>query len=750
MNKKLLVAAISTLLAPATTFAKDSLELEEVVVTAQRTTQNLQDVPISMSVVSSEDLNNNSIFNFSETVQLTPGVTVNAQNPASAAIKIRGVGPSSLAAGASQSVTVFVDEVAASQIGAVFSTMVDVAQVEVLRGPQGTLYGRNSPSGAYNISTVAPSFQGVEGYVDGTYSQWDNNNEPTVDLRGAINFPILDDKVALRIAGVYADTEGGIKMGSPTAQEDATGGKEHESIRARLVWQISDDSSLNWTTNYKDLVDTFSTATYDGLVPGTGGTNPVAAIFSEFDDKTDYGTERSFSETNVKDTALRYNWSGDLTNIVAILSYQEFESSFLQNQTPHPVLVPSTVDFFTETEQASFELRASDSLDAFDYVAGIYVIDRKGGGGSNILVGGIAVLTETNFKAESQAVFTNTTFHVTQKWDVGVGLRYEDATLEQVSDVVLIGTPFISQNERDVDNVSWSLKVNYFSSDNMTVYFAADNAYRQGGFNSFAPAVLAFGQILNIPEVIEIGARSLAFDNEDATAFEIGVKGITLDGRLRYNVAIFHQEFDNHISNSLLSNAPALVDSFTAPIIALDRTNIDEVLSQGIEFDITYLASKHWTVNFRAAYTDATIEKWDDKLCSIGTDDDSGGALICPSDSGSALSSDPKLNTNLQLGYNTSLAGDWELFSNLSWNWKDSSDGDGDTDEFNDPINLINLTVGVSDERFTVKIWGKNLIDEHQNQLPFTTENGDAALSAALTGVATPGREYGVSLGYRF
>ena len=131
-------------------------QLEEVVVTAQKREESLQDVPISMTVVGAEELAQLSIFDFTETANLTPGVDFFPSVQA-AAIRLRGVGPGSFALTSPQSVAMFIDDIAQGSVGAAFSTLVDVERIELLRGPQGTLYGQNAPGGAYNIPPKRPT-----------------------------------------------------------------------------------------------------------------------------------------------------------------------------------------------------------------------------------------------------------------------------------------------------------------------------------------------------------------------------------------------------------------------------------------------------------------------------------------------------------------------------------------------------------------------------------------------------------------
>lgn len=726
-----------------------SQSLEEILVTAQKKTQSVQDVPISISVISAEDIKRNIILDFAETVALTPGVTVNAASSSLASIAVRGIGPGFFAQIA-QGVPLFVDEVAAAQPGAVFGTMVDVARVEVLKGPQGTLYGKNAPSGAYNITTVAPSLDGVEGFLRGTYSQFDSNNEPSVDLRGAINLPLVEDKIATRLAAVYADTDGAIDMINPDALNDTTGGKKHISLRARTLFAINEQSDLKVTVNYKDLDDFYSFRAFEGIVPGTGGTNDVPAVTSEFNNREVFSPSRSQSTTEVKDIAAAYRLDADITDVDLIVSYQEFDTFLIQIQTPWIIDPPNTFEFNLTTQQYTGELRVSDIGEVLDYVAGVYFVDTKTESRSDITLDGDVLPNEVSEDNFGAAVFANITYHIAEKWDASAGLRYDDNTQEYTSFSDLAGFNGALDEELDFDHLSWSIKLNYFANEDTTAYLAIDNAYRQGGINSYIPAVGSVGEVLNSEKIATTIGDLLAYDEEVSTAFEIGVKGSAFDKRLRYNLAIFYQEFEDHIIRNPDPNDPELL--VVGPIYTLAFTNAEEVVTQGIEFDVTYLIGNAWTLDIRAAYFDATMEQWTNKLCSFELNDPVG-ELYCPQDSGNDLTNAPKWTTNTQLSYFKALEGDWNLFSTMSWNWMSQSDGDGSvTDRFNDPINTLNVNVGVQRDKFSVVLWGKNITDQlpSQNQLPFPTPNGDPDVTPVLTGSHNSGFEYGLSVAYDF
>ncbi|MAT91454.1 MAG: hypothetical protein CME59_02525 [Halioglobus sp.] len=719
--------------------------LEEILVSAQRRTQNLQDVPISISVVSADDIARNSIFDFTDTAQLTPGVSLNTSSASLASVNVRGVGPGYFASTA-QGVPLFVDEVPASQPGAVFNTMVDIQRVELLKGPQGTLYGKNAPSGAYNITTAAPTAEQVEGYVNGSWSRWDANGEPTVDLRGALNLPLADN-LAARFAAVYAQTEGGIDMKSPFASDEATGGKDHRSLRARLLWRPSELSEFDLIGNYQELDDYYSLRLYDGLVPATGGDNPVPAIHTRFGDREDFGGRRSESTTDVQDIALKYQWDGGLTELDVILAYQEFDTTLFQNQNPYPILDPGEIDFELNTDQTTLEIRASDTGEHLDYVAGVFLSDADTKA-FTLLDTGPIVPSTVWVETFGAALFGNFTFHLARRWDFSAGLRYEDNSQDYRSDTDIAGFTGDLDEKLDFDHLSWSLKLKYYPGEDTTVYLAVDNAYREGGVNAYSPGTVAVGEALDNPAIVETAEAFLFYDEEVSTAFEVGVKGNLLDNKLRYSLAVFYQLFDDHIIRQSDPSSPQL--QTIGPLYTLYFVNAEEVVTQGFEFDVTYLLGARWTLDFRSAYFDATVEEWQDRLCTVGSDDPADG-VFCPGESGSELSDLPKWNTNTQLSYFRPLDSDWNLFGTLSWTWRsESAQNSNATSRYDEPLNFINLNVGTGNGEFSITAWGKNLTNEQLIQTPFETPNGDPALPPALSAVHNAGRQYGLTLGYVF
>jgi iron complex outermembrane receptor protein len=724
--------------------AEDDRMLEEVIVTAEKRSENVQDVPISIAVVSGEEINALNLFDFVETAQLTPGIALTSGLQA-AAIRLRGVGPGYFALGQPQSVTVFVDQVAQAQIGAVFTTMVDIERLELLRGPQGTLYGQNAPGGAYNITTRAPNFDGYNGYIEGSYSQWDNTNEGKVDTRGAVNIPLIQDTLALRVAGVYTDSDGYIKMENPGSPEDASGGQDVQAWRSRMLWQVNDAMDINWTMNYQDITQYQEQFNYDGLVPGTGGNSDTPAIYSAFKERGNYGDFRSEDTGDIKDTNVHLRWGDNTSQIDGIAYYQSFDSQSNDNREPYPGGL-GIFKIGLDTDLTTLELRYSSEGEKISYLTGLYYLDSESKSDTIVTLAGIDVDQNAKGTTEGYAAYFNGTLHLDPKWDLSLGARYDYNKITLDSNVGFLDFSGAIDDSVDFDHVSWSVKLQYYLRDNLNAYLAIDNAYKQGGYNTLTAAVLPFGD--DFADIVAVARDVVPIKEEESTAYEIGLKGTMLDDTLRFYVDIFYQEFHDHQltqPNDVAALAP-LEGLFEGAVV-----NADKVVTKGIEFDLTYLLGEHWDVSLSGAYFDATIEDWPTRFCE-GGEEQSPEQLYCPRSGGDPLNSLPQWNTNTQLGYQRPLSGDWELYSRLNWTWQSDANYTVNTDKFDTDKNLFSLSLGFRESvmGLDIRIWGKNLTNEDFNIDPAVKPNGDPGLPPAWEDRYWPGREYGVTLAYNF
>jgi iron complex outermembrane receptor protein len=731
--------------------------LEEVLVTAQKREQTLQDVPISISVATAQDIADINAFTFDDVEQLTPGVSLFG-GIQSASIRLRGVGPGFFAVNSPQSVVVFVDQFAQAQIGTVFSTLVDIERLELLRGPQGTLYGINAPGGAYNITTRAPDFDGVGGYLEGSYSQYDASSQLNAeDLRGAVNVPLIDDTLAMRLAGVYRNDNGYIRTVNPASSDDSNGGSNTQALRSRLRWLISDTMQLDTTANYQDLSQQISSFAYQGVLPGTGGDTGTAPIYTKFKDREDFGDYSGGVDGDVKDISAHWSWEAELTDVDFLAMYQDFSNASNENRKPFPgsnEVFSINLDYKITT----YELRFSDIIGDISYVTGLYHFDRPADGLFNVLLSGVEVNGDSTGEDTGNSAYGNVSYRFTEKWELGVGARYDDIQTKLDNDIRFLDYIALIDDKLEFDHVSWSVKLSHYFSDNLTFYASADNAFKQGGFNPLVPGAFALEPIF--PDIAAFARGVATFEEETSNSYEVGVKGMLLDDQLRFAVGLFYQEFQDH-QIGFPGDVAAL-----EPLSGLFNNqlgNADEVLTQGVEFDVTYVFAEHWEAAVRGAYSDPTIEKWNTRLCEAGEESPLQPGqtpipdqLYCPKD-GDSLNALPRWETNFQLGYDHPLTGNWDLATRLNWTWQSKparqtlaespKPNVPDVSDFDDPKSLVDLSVSFIelDRGVELKLWVKNIADEDMNINPAQFED-----TQTLEGLHYPGREYGVTASYTF
>lgn len=728
----------------AIAYTQEDHVLEEVIVTAQRIEQLAQDVPISMVVIENRNLVDANVFSFEDTIALTPGISVQA-GLQSAAIRIRGVGERGFAVGA-QSVQIYVDEVARFQPGSIFSTLVDIDQIELLRGPQGTLYGANAVGGAYNITTRRPDLDGLSGHVGTSYSRYaKDSGMDTTDIRGAINIPLISDKLALRVAGGYADSSGFIAVENPISADGMAGGFQHKVVRPRLLWVINEEQDITYSYYYKDLEENPLRFNYDGLVPGTGSSNPFPATSTQFEDRDSYAEFVSTVKGSYDQHTVHYRGSFDFTQISLIYSYSDWDTQSNENREPYPG-GSSLFQIGTSVDADIVELRLFDTGDTLDYVAGLYHEERRSQSSLAVRVGTIDISGAGDNRAEARAAYANVNFHISSAWDFALGGRYDEVDTDLDTSIAFLDFAGSVQEPKDYDNWSWSIKLLHLISDNMTAYLAVDNAYKPGAVNILVAAATAPSFEQNFPAAYEEAQRALFYDPEESTAYEIGLKGIALNNRLQYSAAIFYQEFDDHQINQSDTGGIALLP--VDALFARAKDNAEGVETKGVELELKYLLAEYWDVSVSVAYADPTANEWSTRYCERG-EEETPDQLYCPLD-GDPLSEFPKWTSYNELGYRAPLAAG-HIFAHVNWAWQSEPNFTAVTDEYSEDKHSLGFNLGYSHQSgVTVQVWGKNLTDEHYSTSPVLKANGDPMQPPAFEGPFDPGREYGVTLNYIF
>ncbi|MEM8634338.1 MAG: TonB-dependent receptor [Pseudomonadota bacterium] len=606
----------------------DVAVLDTVTVQSRRIEENLQDVPISISVVGAEEFLEKALFEFGDIGDITPGLVIDGPSAASNFVSIRGVGGLGTGSPVSPAVSVFLDNAAAPDAALLINSTLDMERVEVLRGPQGTLYGSNATAGAINLYTRSPQLDGFSNAIlEATYSVYDHNGNNSYELEGATDITFVEGVFGVRLAGSIRRDEGYINnpfVGDSVNQID------QDNVRAKIAYDSGGSFTADLTLGLFEgenqevfLIDTPSETGQGGL--------PVPAAFQTldlFDFKTSQVPEKN-PET-IQYNILNMNWDTALGAVTSVTSYFD-QSVRLTRDQDNLGAFDDVVIFAVEREAFTQELRlAGDTYDGrLSYLVGGYYSNNERDISSLFdltSTGVIPVVLDDNAGKDTSevfALFSNNTLDITDRLSVSAGVRVEKSSRDVVDPFIdtnatvlslALGGPQVTgifEGGFDETNTAWSLKTTYEVSDALTVFAGLDNAFRAGGFNNIAAGAFQNG-----------GFRD--FGTENTTAVEAGFKSNGwLHERLKLNASVYFQSFEDFqfqtfspqsfsdITNSLAAATeagfalpPGTLQALGYPSndgLFLSLPSIGLVVSapeaenKGVELEFDFQASDHWS-----------------------------------------------------------------------------------------------------------------------------------------------------------
>jgi iron complex outermembrane receptor protein len=701
-------------------------ELEEVVVSSRKVDENEQTVPISMVVNTGQELEQAQIVDFQDLTKITPGLTITSGDPTSSSIKIRGVGLPYFGLAADPGVVITVDEFPQSRIGAVFGAFLDVQQVEVLKGPQGTLYGRNAPSGVISIWSNKPDYNGIHGRVDLSASSYD-----TFTGEAAVNLPLVDEILSVRLAYIHTESDGytnRAKYETVNTAPDAytyiySGDKvkadeiDGDTTRATILFEPVDNLAFTTRFSRTDYNNGLISKVADGPMIYQAETFVVDQTgdlyIADRDANLIFQDNKDYSEYTLKDSGLRVEWTPEAGMLVSLSQYQDFDTELSQTDKamPTPLAVPrllsSQDDLYTQ------ELRWHSNIgDDLDYLVGVYYAKQDLTVGYEQLENnsGQLILVSGDSESKTYAMFANFDYSLNEHWSFSLGGRYNDETESIDSNLDLSalipgggGDIYIGQFDDEItdDNFSHSFKIRYQHNENLLLYFAWDTAYKSGGYNPQLANTSDF--FVGNENIATLENDLLVYPSEESEAWEIGVKSTWFDNTLLVNMALFYQDFDNFQNFQGVDEDRIGGFSLGSLINA-----VDEVNTQGVELDVSWVISDNWNASFTGSYADPSVDKWDTNLCDEDDQTVDPLQLYCPLDGGSRLNDDAKWSTNSQLGYRKPLdISNITFFTHLSWSYQGEGGGD-----YDDAYGTLDMNVGIDIDNWSLKVWSTNLLDE--------------------------------------
>jgi iron complex outermembrane receptor protein len=703
-----------------------ALALEEVVVTATKRESSLQDVAVAVTALSADDIRNAQIISSEDLTFLVPSLNLQkGSNPRQTSFAIRGVGTQSFSSAVEPSVSTMIDGVVLGRSAQAFMQMLDVERVEVLRGPQGTLFGKNASAGVVHIITQDPTDTpsgeiSLTGIADDGFGDY--------EYRGGVTLsgPVTDDLG-------YRLTASGSSLDDFTKNYFDGGklnGSDEWSVRGKLRWLPTETLELKWSSDYSDRDCDCTASPIRSLEPFDGNDDDVDEILALIspvkpgDENRDVNMNKlPFSESESWGSSLEANWDIGEFTLTSISAHREYEVNGFDDVDSQPVDALGFDQFGgTETEQFTQELRLLSPADGVvSYVAGLFYFDqtvKRNFRREFEIVQGSPGSAFADFEVDTTnwAAFGEATWNITETLRLILGARYTQDDLEfefeRTLDGFGLGLPDAvptTKDDTDEDDLSGKVAVQWDYNDTGMAYLSYAQGYKGPAFD------ITFG---TDPTDIE------PVQPETADAWELGLKADFLDSRLRLNAALFYAEYQEF-------QAQAFVDPDGLPDCPEDNPGCDpdddpgnfllinagEVSTQGVEMDFLALVTENLRISGGAAWIDASIDDYPGGPCSGGQEfrgecpdsglqDLSGGDL--------PFSPDWKINLSasytfyLDRGFDVELIGFMRAQDDVQYSITQ------DSNTIQDSYAVFDASVILSDhdERWRATAFVKNIADE--------------------------------------
>ncbi len=724
----LAIAAAAVAAIPEAVYAQDGMVLEEITVTAQRREESMQDVPVSVSAFSGENIEKAGISEATEYLMMTPNVGFSEDGEGgsrSVNIAIRGVSNIALdGVAAANSIGYYIDEMSVGAVaqGTINPQLTDMERIEVLRGPQGTFFGRNAVGGAINITTRKPEdtffFEGSASV--GNHGSW--------GLEGIVNVPFTETFMMRAVAAIE-ESDTNIKNINPTGNSPFY---EYQTARVSFRALPSDrvtlDLSITQTNEDEggdiaipsgildlDTMDTFGFGAPTDAIDTGPGFYPTNTTIIDRD--TREWNDKEFTIINGRVTV---DW--DTVQLKSITGF--IDSSFKRGADLDgisleigPLPLRRVNDFSAESFSQEFRLQSTEG-ESFDWTVGLYFgkddfdkandiqILPKGTGANGDPVAFINQNVRRS-EFETVALFADLNWHLSDTVDLIVGGRYsEDEVFQRDNDSNRDPADNPVEDKVSFDDFSPRVVVRYLPSDELNLYASASKGYKSGGTDVSSASRLA-------------GAP---FKSEDLWSYEIGFKSRLAGGRVSLSGAIYSLEWtDFQVQSNRLADPNDISSSVET------TQNAEKASSTGFELEALALAAESLTLGLNVGYTDSKFDDFQDAILKGQTNGQDNVIDV----SGKPLPRTPEWTYSLSADYGFEFGSNWEGYVRGDWSWVDKQYSNieavgalvGET-VFGEPFNLpkfpyeipsynvANLSGGVSNDNFRIAVFIKNLFDE--------------------------------------
>jgi len=645
----------------------------DVVVTARGREELAQSVPDTISAFTGLEIDQRELRLIDDVIDLTPGVfMINDQDPGTNIITVRGVSTNRSQVA---SIAYVIDGVQLGDTEFFTGRLFDVERVEILKGPQGALYGRSAIAGVFSVTTRAPTNE-FEGYAQAGYGNGDS-----WDLEAAVGGPIIKDKLLFRISGLVSDTDGFIFntfLGKKVDYYDT------QNVRARLLAMPSDNLTVDLRFNYMNE-DGGAAYISSNNVTGLAGGRLAGDVLTD-----PFGDFEGMANREWVGVSMKIDWAlGNGGTITSTTAYDDYDKYFIEeldfrNDKPltffgeiafpdgaQPIAQPVALKVFTQ------ELRyTSPGNDRFRWIFGLFYQDvsrdRTDDFGP-LLFGAEAPLIATDSKVF--AAFAQASYDLTDALELTVALRYDRDERDEVTSGVNSGTVF-SERSATFDKFQPKVSLAWQVTPEHLLYATFAQGFKAGGFNV-------------IPGPTDI--HQAVFPAETTLAVEVGAKTSWADDRVIANLALFYTDYE-HFQNTVFVNGNDTVFS------------VDNVKVQGVELSLLARPVEALTLEAAFAYTDSQVKQYE-------APDPLGSGLLIDY-SGKQTPNAPKYTINLAAQYEAPLGNSARLFARLDYIYVGRINYEIDNVLYSPSHGWLNARLAISWGDVELAIWAKNLTNE--------------------------------------
>ena len=732
----------------AVTSQVDSLSASDVIVTARRQTERALDVPIALSVLSGPSLEQTGAYTLTDLQIHTPSLVAYNTNPRNSSVGIRGIGVSSAADGLDTSVGVYVDDVYLGRPGMALEDLIDTDRVEVLRGPQGTLFGRNTSAGVLNVTTRRPSFS-LGSTVEASVGDYGYNQE-----RISVTGPLVQNLLAFRLTAFNTHRDGVLPNTTTGIAANSIG---RTGARLQLLLTPSPTVSVRLIGEYSRENDTCCVSVLKQVAPASLGatTARTLSVFSSlgFTPAATLLSANSNAPQNMRTDqhagSAEVNWDLGWADATSISAYRYWHFDPLQDSDGTPLDIIQVNVAKTRDHQLSQEVRLASKPGRLSWQVGgylfgqtlndHYVLNQFGTDASAFytaylrtanpaaaavsIAPGSQYIGDTHATTFSGAAFGQANFKVTDRLILTGGVRYTYDRKHGVSDTSTVGTPYAATSipfhydvTVDGGNVSWLGSVSYKLAKDSLVYASYSTGYKSAGLN-LNSAVSASTPLILQPEHVK--------------DWEFGLKTALAQGRIILNLDGYWTNLSGLQANIYPTNG---AKSYLA--------NVGDIRARGVEADVQLNPVEGLEISLNGSYNDSVYQSYTNGPCPVGV------AGVCNL-TGLPVYESPKWIGNATVRYGFDLSRDARPYALVQVSRRSSAFGTVDDGPLTQipAYTLVNARIGAAlfADRYDLSLWINNAFDETYFQ-SLATASIPGAATFAISGQLGTRRTFGATL----